>query len=123
RGAYNVAADPVLDPDELARLLGARKVRVPASWVRGGAAAAWRAHLTPTPEGWVDMALGVPIMDTARIRSELGWAPRYSAGAALLELMQGMRERAGADTPPLSPRTSGPLRLRELVTGVGRRNP
>src|SRR5215212_999726 len=30
RGAYNVAADPVLDPDELAELFGARKLRLPA---------------------------------------------------------------------------------------------
>src|SRR3954470_10092435 len=28
RGAYNVAADPVLDPDELSSLLGARKVKL-----------------------------------------------------------------------------------------------
>ena len=31
RGAYNVAAEPVLDPPELARLLGARTVPVPAA--------------------------------------------------------------------------------------------
>src|SRR4051794_32577818 len=31
RGAYNVAADPVLDPDELGRALGARPVPVPAA--------------------------------------------------------------------------------------------
>src|SRR3954467_15986192 len=55
RGAYNVAADPVLDPEALARILGARKVRVPAAAVRTAAAAAWRARLTPTPEGWLDM--------------------------------------------------------------------
>src|SRR5215212_3857917 len=30
RGAYNVAADPVLDPDRLAELFGARKLRLPA---------------------------------------------------------------------------------------------
>ncbi|HJV09348.1 MAG TPA: NAD-dependent epimerase/dehydratase family protein, partial [Acidimicrobiales bacterium] len=30
KGAYNVAADPILDPDELGRLLGARPVPVPA---------------------------------------------------------------------------------------------
>src|SRR3954469_7559163 len=51
RGAYNVAAEPVLDPPELARLLGARTVRVPAAALRFGAAAAWRLRLTPTPEG------------------------------------------------------------------------
>src|SRR3954452_21444420 len=50
RGAYNVAADPVLDPDELAEILGARKVPVPAGALRAAAAAAWRARLTPTPE-------------------------------------------------------------------------
>src|SRR5690349_6850042 len=67
RGAYNVAADPVLDPDRLAEILGARKVPVPAGAARAAAAAAWRARLTPTPEGWLDMALGVPIMDTTRV--------------------------------------------------------
>src|SRR3954449_5145142 len=121
-GAYNVAAEPVLDPPELARLLGARKLRVPASLVRGGAAAAWRARLTPTPEGWVDMGLGVPIMDVSRIRNELGWAPRPPAGEALLELLEGMRSHAGAETPPLAPQASGPARVRELATGLERKN-
>jgi UDP-glucose 4-epimerase len=79
RGAYNVAAEPVLDVDELARLLGARRVPVPARVVRAAAALTWRAHLQPTPEGWVDMGLGVPMMDTTRIREELGWTPRYDA--------------------------------------------
>ena len=123
RGAYNVAAEPVLDPDELARLFGARKLRLAPRVVRFGAAAAWRARLTPTPEGWVDMGLGVPIMDVSRIRNELGWEPQRTSGEALLELMRGMRERAGADTPPLAPRAGGPMRVRELVSGVGRRNP
>src|SRR3954447_965741 len=121
-GPYNVAAEPVLDPDELARLFRARKLRVPAGAVRFGAAAAWRARLTPTPEGWVDMGLGVPIMDVSRIRNELGWEPRHTAGEALLELLEGMRAHAGAETPPLAPQASGPARVRELATGLGRRN-
>ena len=123
RGPYNVAAEPVLDPDELARLLGARKVTVPAKAVRSAAAAAWRLRLAPTPEGWVDMGLNAPVMDCGRIRSELGWAPRFSAGAALLELIEGIHDRSGADTPPLAPATSGRFRIRELATGIGRRNP
>src|SRR4051812_39592497 len=123
RGAYNVAADPVLDPDELAEVLGARKVPVPAVALRAAAAAAWRARLTPTPEGWLDMALAVPIMDTTRIRTELGWEPRRSATTALRDLLNGLRDRSGADTPPLTPDGSGPLRVRELLSGVGGRNP
>ena len=122
RGPYNVAAEPVLDPDELARLFGARKLRVAPGVVRTGAAAAWRARLTPTPEGWVDMGLGVPIMDVSRIRNELGWEPQRTSGEALLELLEGMREHAGAETPPLAPQASGPARVRELATGLGRRN-
>ena len=123
RGAYNVAADPVLDPAELGRLLGARATRVPAAILRAGAAAAWRLRITPTPEGWLDMGLAVPVMDTSRIRSELGWEPRHTAGEALLELLDGIRERSYADTPPLTREASGPMRVRELITGIGARNP
>jgi nucleoside-diphosphate-sugar epimerase len=120
RGAYNVAADPVLDPQELGRILGARPVKLPAALLRAGAQATWLMRLQPTPWGWVDMALGVPLMDTSRIRDELGWSAAHSSGDALLELLQGMRERSGADTPPLDPAAGGPLRVREFLTGVGR---
>jgi nucleoside-diphosphate-sugar epimerase len=121
RGAYNVAAEPVLDVPELARALEARPVPVPARAVRAAADAAWRARITPTPPGWVDLALGVPLMDCSRIRDELGWEARYTASEALLELMGGLRDRAGGDTPPLRREASGPGRIRELLTGVGRR--
>jgi nucleoside-diphosphate-sugar epimerase len=115
RGAFNVAADPVLDPQELGRLLGARPLRVPAELLRRGADISWRLHLQPTPAGWVDMALSVPLMSTTRARHELGWQPRHTSGEALLELLGGMRESAGEDTPPLDPRAGGPLRLREFA--------
>jgi nucleoside-diphosphate-sugar epimerase len=123
RGAYNVAAEPVLDPDRLAQLLGARKIPVPGSLLRGAAAITWRLRLQPSPEGWVDMALAVPVMDTSRIRGELGWEPRRTAGEALLELLRGMRRNDGVETPPLQSGGSGPLRIREFLTGVGGRNP
>ena len=121
RGAFNIAADPVLDPDELGRLLGARPVPVPAAALRIGADLTWRLRLQPSPRGWVDMALAVPLLDTTRAREELGWTPRRTAGEALLELLEGMREGAGTGTPPLDPGTSGPARVRELITGVGAR--
>jgi nucleoside-diphosphate-sugar epimerase len=101
RGAYNVAADPVLDPDVLAGLLGARKVPVPARLARGLVAATWRLRLQPTPEGWVDMGLQTPLISSARIRAELGWSPARTAGDALLDLLGGFHDGAGAPTPPL----------------------
>jgi nucleoside-diphosphate-sugar epimerase len=119
-GAFNIAAEPVLDPQELGRLLGARPVPVPAAALRGGAQVSWLLRLQPSEPGWVDMALGVPLMDVTRARDELGWEPKHSSGEALLDLIAGMREGSGADTPPLDPRSGGPLRLRELVTGIGR---
>ena len=122
RGPFNVAAEPVLGPPELARLLGARLVRVPTSLVRGAAAASWRLHLQPTPPGWLDLALAVPILDTTRARETLGWRPERSAIDAVRDLLEGLRETAGLDTPPLSPRTSGPFRIREILSGIGRRS-
>lgn len=103
RGAFNVAADPVLDPDELARILGARPVPVDPRLLRAVTDLTWRAHLQPTPAGWLDMALNVPVMDTSRARDELGWTPRHSSGDALLELLEGMRRGEGSATPPLRP--------------------
>jgi UDP-glucose 4-epimerase len=120
RGAFNVAADPPLDGDVVAGLLDAKAVDVPARVLRAGAAASWRLRLQPSEPGWVDMGLGVPLMDSARARDELGWAPARSAEEAFLELFAGLHDGAGHPTPPLDPGTSGPLRVRELLTGVGR---
>jgi len=120
RGPFNLAADPVLDADALAALLDARPVRVPAGLLKAGAAATWRLHLQPVSPGWLDLALQSPLLDAGRARAELGWRPRRSATQALEELLAGLREGAGADTPPLHPRAGGPLRLGEFRTGVGR---
>jgi nucleoside-diphosphate-sugar epimerase len=121
RGAFNLAADPVLDGDELGRSLGARPVPVHPGLLRSAADLTWRLRLQPSPPGWVDMALGVPIMSTERARAELGWSPRHSSRAALLELLDGLRDDAGADTPRLAPDAGGRFRTGELRTGVGAR--
>jgi UDP-glucose 4-epimerase len=119
RGPYNVAADPVLDTKTLAELFGARPVRVPEAALRGAASITWRMRTQPSPPGWVDMALAVPLLDSTRAREGLGWRPRFSSTDALLELLEGLREGAGYPTPPLDPATSGPLRAREFRTGIG----
>ena len=121
RGAFNIAAEPVLGPDELADILRARTIHVSEKFIRNAVALSWRAHLHPTPEGWVDLAFESPIMDTGRASSELGWTPKYSARETLMELLEGMRDHAGIDTPPLAPRAGGPARLKEFLTGLGRR--
>jgi len=119
RGAFNVAAEPLLDPATLADLLGARRLRLPAGVLRAAAASSWRLRAQPTPPGWLDLALSVPVMDVARARNELGWQPQIGAGEALLDLLEGIRHQDGLDTPPLAPSTGGWFRWRELRTGVG----
>jgi nucleoside-diphosphate-sugar epimerase len=101
RGAFNLAADPVLDADALARALSARKLPLPVALARGALTTSWRLRLQPTPPGWLDMGLSVPLLDTSRARTELEWEPQHSSVAALLELLGGIRDGVGARTPAL----------------------
>src|SRR5919199_2439638 len=121
RGAFNLATEPVLDPEELGRILDARTMSLSAQVARVSARLSWQLRLQPVSEGWLDMAMSVPVMDTGRARRELGWSSERSADEALLDLLEGLRTGAGLDTPPLSPKTGGPLRIREILTGVGGR--
>ena len=102
RGAFNIAADPVLDPDELGRILGARPVPLPPQVLRVAADLSWKAHLQPTPAGWLDLAVESPLLDTTRARKELGWSPRHTSGEALCELLEGFADRAFGPTAPLA---------------------
>ena len=121
-GAFNVAAEPVLGPPELAALLRARRVKMKQKTLYALTKLTYQLHLHPTPPGWVDLALQTPIMSTRRAREVLGWKPRYSSGDALLELLMGIHDGAGIDTPPLH-ETTPASRLKELTGGVGYRTP
>ncbi len=118
-GAFNIAAEPVLDARLLEKVLRARAIELPPRMFRAAAAATWKLRAQPTSPGWLDMGMLTPIMGTARAREELGWRPRASAEETLLELLGGLRASAGLETPPLSPQASGRLRWRELLTGLG----
>ncbi len=121
RGAFNLAADPPIGPARAAELLGARPVKVPASVLRTGAAITHALRIQPSEPGWVDIGLSVPLMDSARARAELGWEPSRSATDTLCELISGIRSGSDMATPPLARATSGPARVRELLTGLGAR--
>jgi len=122
RGAFNVAAPPVLDASLLAAALGGRSVELPAGAIRAAAWATWKARLQPTSPGWLDMGMLSPIMDTARAQRQLGWNATVRADDAVVALLDGLRRGTGASTPPLDPRSSGTLRWREFRSGVGARD-
>ena len=115
RGAFNVAAEPELDGKRVAAELGARPVTIPARAARLLAAATWRARLQPTSPDWLDLALGVPLLDCTRAREELGWTPTRDALQTVRELLLGVADRAGGRTPPLRTGDRGS----EIRAGVG----
>ncbi|MFF9430625.1 NAD-dependent epimerase/dehydratase family protein [Streptomyces sp. NPDC014746] len=102
RGAFNLAAEPVIDGAVLGELLGARPVRVPAGAVRGAVAAAWRLRLAGASPGLFDALRHLPLLATERARRELGWEPATSSLEALEAFLRGVRSGAGDDTGPLA---------------------
>ncbi|MCU1530732.1 MAG: epimerase [Arthrobacter sp.] len=105
-GAFNVAAEPVIDPNALGWLLGARRVMpLPLPLLRAVVDLTWRARLQPTDAGWVDMAAGAPIMDTTRAREELGWSPGPSSLQTIADVLDGLGRGSGvAGSAPLRAR-------------------
>jgi UDP-glucose 4-epimerase len=101
RGPFNVAAEPVLDAQTLAIGLGARVLPLAPGVARKAMTASWQLRLQPTPPGWLDMGLSVPIMDTTRAREELGWEPRHSSVEAIRDVLSGIADADGEPTPPL----------------------
>ncbi|WP_298254359.1 NAD-dependent epimerase/dehydratase family protein [uncultured Arthrobacter sp.] len=109
-GAFNIAAEPELNPERVADLLGARRVLgIPVRllrWIVGGS---WALGLQRTDPGWIDMAAQSPVMDTTRARTELGWEARRSSREAMGAVITGMRSGRGhTGSPKLYPRTGAP---------------
>ncbi|MDX6759304.1 MULTISPECIES: NAD-dependent epimerase/dehydratase family protein [Streptomyces] len=103
RGPFNLAADPPLDAEALARILDARSLPVPTAPVRAALAAAWRLHLVPASPDLFDAVLRLPLMDSSRARAELSFEPRHTSVEAVEDFLEGLRSGAGMDTAPLAP--------------------
>jgi UDP-glucose 4-epimerase len=117
RGAFNIATDPVLDRDTIARTLDGRAVAVPWAALSWAAAATWMARLQPTDPGWIWLAMRCPLLDSGRARTELGWTPQYDSVTALIDLLDGMAAGAGTRSPALRPRAGAVDRLAAFARG------
>jgi nucleoside-diphosphate-sugar epimerase len=121
-GAFNLAAAPAVTADLIATALGARLVHVPSAVLRVAVSASWHARVQPLDPGWIDMAFAVPLLDSGRAESELGWTARTDAASVLEETIAGMQDAASDRSPVLRPRSVAATVARAFRAGpVSRR--
>jgi nucleoside-diphosphate-sugar epimerase len=102
-GPFNLAAEPLMDANGIARALGTVRVPVPAFVLRTALAAAFAARAVPTEPGWLDLGLGAPALDTARARKLLDWAPVHRGDDVLAQFVAALGKGEGAPGPLLRP--------------------
>jgi UDP-glucose 4-epimerase len=102
-GPFNLAAEPLMDADALARALGTVRVPVPAFVLRTVVSAAFTAHVIPTEPGWLDMGIGLPALNTERARKLLDWTPVHPGDEVLAEFVAALGRGEGGPGPLLRP--------------------
>jgi nucleoside-diphosphate-sugar epimerase len=89
-GAYNLAGADIVEGEEVPRLLGMRTLPLPRAvrrpLMRGVAALQALHPLFAWPLTFAEPV----IVDTTKVRTTLGWRPRYSSRGALLSTRQGL---------------------------------
>jgi nucleoside-diphosphate-sugar epimerase len=107
-GPFNLAAEPLMDADAIARALGTVRIPVPAFALRAGLLAAFAAHVVPTEPGWLDIGVGVPALNTDRARRLLDWTPSHRGDEVLRQFVAALGAGAGSPGALLRP-ASGPV--------------
>jgi nucleoside-diphosphate-sugar epimerase len=101
RGPFNLADDEAMGPADLARMLHGLTVPIPFAATRALVSAAWRLHLQPTDAGWLDLAVRLPLVSSARASRELGWRTTRRSTEVFAELVDGIRHGEGEPTAPM----------------------
>ena len=102
-GAFNVAAEPVIDRTAFRSVFGGVGPPLPPAVLRAAAALTWHARLQPTEPGWIDLARQAPRLSSARLAG-LGWRPTRSADDVLGRFVDAMGRGAGRPGPLLARR-------------------
>ena len=100
-GAYNIAADSIIDAGTAAEHFGLHRMPIDAKLARSALAIGWRLHLQPTEPGWFDLARRSPLLRTDRARDELGWCPRRHSLDLIEEMAQAIIDGSDRPGPPL----------------------
>ncbi len=78
-GAYNIAADDVVNGVDVLRELGFLPLAIPGKPVAAVARAISTLSFLPSGMQWVEALSHPAVMDTTKARTELGWSPKHSA--------------------------------------------
>jgi len=78
-GAYNIAADDVVNGVDVLRELGFLPLAIPGKPVASVARAISTLPFLPSGMQWVEALSHPAVMDTTKARAELGWSPKHSA--------------------------------------------
>jgi UDP-glucose 4-epimerase len=89
-GAYNIAGNGEVTIADVARALGGRPVRVPATAASAASAAVSRLPFVPSVLEWLHVARTSVVMDTRKAKRELGWCPTHSSAETLAALAKAV---------------------------------
>lgn len=105
-GAFNVAPDGWIPPDDMRALAGVPRPRIPEAVAGRLAALRWRVGISPTPPEILPWTMYPWVVANDRLRAE-GWEPLHSNEEAYV---------MGTEPGPLD--TLSPKRRQELALGV-----
>jgi UDP-glucose 4-epimerase len=89
-GAYNIAGSGEVSIADVAKALGGRSVRVPATAASAASAAISRLPVVPSAVDWLHVARTSLVMDTGKARRHLGWRPTHSSAETLAALAKAV---------------------------------
>jgi UDP-glucose 4-epimerase len=80
-GIFNLTADGTVKMSEAAAIAGKKVRKIPLKLYRRMAAASWKLRLrnVEAPPGQIEFVLHPWIASNEKLKSELGWAPRYTS--------------------------------------------
>jgi UDP-glucose 4-epimerase len=82
-GAYNIAGDGEISLSDVAKALGGRGVRVPHALAVLASDTLALVPKLPSKLEWIHAWRTSTVMDTRKVKRELGWEPTYTSAATL----------------------------------------
>jgi len=98
-GAFNVTGDGTMTMRETAEILGQKIRRLPLPVAKALGRLTWRLGKSETPPGQIEFALNPWVCSNDKLKSTLGWSPRYTSRETFEITMRARGVLAG-DTEP-----------------------